>query len=303
MPAGGDSRIAAGTQLHERLGAVVERVLGRPVRVDEAAVLPGVSHRSYRLATDRGAFAVKLREPGAAHLLALADEHDVHARVARAGLAPVPVGFDVAAGALVTRFVDGAVALSPDRTREPAMIERLAALLAALHGVPAAGVAPFTAEAHARRYVDAVRRAGDLDAEEEALAAELVELGAELDGLDAERVLCHADLVASNVLESDRLWLIDFEYAAAADPVLDLASLAAMNAFDSGQCRVLLEAYASLSRRPWGAAEFDKVVRLLRLLGHFWAEAEAGRRAGPRGELEAFRVHVADSAGGKEDGK
>lgn len=275
-------------ETRERLGALVERVLGRAVRVDDVSVLPGVSHRSFRVDTDRGVFAVKLREAGAAHVLEIDEEHDVHARAARAGIAPAPVGFDAEAGALVTGFVEGAAALSGERVREPAVIRRVARLLDTLHGVSARGLPPFGAERHARRYVDTVRRARGLDEADRALASELVELGAEVDALEGTAVLCHADLVASNVLDSGRLWLIDFEYAAAADPVLDLASLAAMNRFDAAERRMLRDAYASVSRRPWAAADFDKVLRLLDLLAYFWAGAEA-ERTGARRELEPFR--------------
>lgn len=267
---------------------LLEGVVGGGVRVGGVAALPGISHRSFRVETNRGVFVVKLRAAGAAQVLGVEDEYRVHARAAAAGVAPEAVGFDVGRGALVTRFVDGARTLSIERMRAPGSIAGLARLLDALHAVEHGDVGAFTAEMHARRYVDVARRQRVLDAEDGRLADELLALAYWFDGLGGTPVLCHTDLVASNVLCSGRLWLIDFEYAATADPVLDLASLAAMNRYTAAECRELIDAYASAAARPWAAADFDRVMRLLALLAYFWADAEAAR-AGPREGLEAFR--------------
>lgn len=275
-------------QGYERAREVLERVVADSVHVVGIEALPGISHRSFRVDTDQGAFVVKLREAGAAQVLSVADEYRVHERAAAAGVAPGVVGFDAEAGVLVTRFVDGSAPLGKAEAGEPRVIGELAGLLDGLHGVAADGVAAFTAEAHARRYVEAAGRMRVLDAPDRALADELVGLGADVDAMPAERVVCHTDLVASNVLAARRLWLIDYEYAALADPVVDLASLAAMNRYDAQQCAALLDAYAHVARRAWARTDFDKVMRLMDLLAYFWAEAEV-ERTGPRAELEAFR--------------
>src|SRR5690606_34341743 len=80
------------------------------------------------------------------------------------------------------------------------------------------------------------------------------------------------DLVASNILEDGgRVWLNDFEYGVNAAPVLDLASLAAMNDFGADSRRELIEVYYSGRPVPITLADLDAVVRLVRLLGYFWA--------------------------------
>ena len=90
---------------------------------------------------------------------------------------------------------------------------------------------------------------------------------------------CHNDLVAANVLAGAKLRLIDFEYAAQAAPVLDLASLAAMNGYGEAEERLLLAAYESPVGEPFSRTEFAKVRRLVALLAHFWARAWSGRNA------------------------
>jgi hypothetical protein len=63
-----------------------------------------------------------------------------------------------------------------------------------------------------------------------------------------------------------------------AQPIVDLASLAAMNDFDADRREQLLNAYYEPGCAPYGDAEFVEVVRLQRLLAYFWAlSAPSGR--------------------------
>jgi thiamine kinase-like enzyme len=86
-------------------------------------------------------------------------------------------------------------------------------------------------------------------------------------------VVCHNDLVAANVLEAGDLMLVDFEYAARAAPILDLASLAAMNDFTDHERNELLRAYYRTPNAPVSPAELADVVRMVRLMAFFWARA------------------------------
>jgi thiamine kinase-like enzyme len=67
--------------------------------------------------------------------------------------------------------------------------------------------------------------------------------------------------------------LVDFEYAARAAPILDLASLAAMNDFTGDDQRALLRAYYAGSNVPVSPADLADVVRMVRLMAFFWARA------------------------------
>jgi thiamine kinase-like enzyme len=70
------------------------------------------------------------------------------------------------------------------------------------------------------------------------------------------------------VLDGGELTLVDFEYAVRAAPILDLASLAGMNDYASGQLRDLLEAYYR-DAAP-AVDELASIVRMVRLLAWFW---------------------------------
>jgi thiamine kinase-like enzyme len=67
--------------------------------------------------------------------------------------------------------------------------------------------------------------------------------------------------------------LIDFDYAALAPPLLDLASVSVMNEFAPAEETLLLNAYGADTESKTSMAEFARVKRLIRLLGHFWSMA------------------------------
>jgi thiamine kinase-like enzyme len=56
-------------------------------------------------------------------------------------------------------------------------------------------------------------------------------------------VLCHSDLHHRNVIESERVRLLDWEYAGVTEPAYDLASFAQSNDLTSANKRLLLDAY------------------------------------------------------------
>jgi thiamine kinase-like enzyme len=78
-------------------------------------------------------------------------------------------------------------------------------------------------------------------------------------------------LIAANILDDGRnLALVDFEYAVRGPPILDLASLVAMNDFDSLQRDALLAAYGR-GAASYSPHELASVVRMVRLFALFWA--------------------------------
>lgn len=234
----------------------------------------GVNGRSYLVAARRGRYAVKRIEQGS-RLVDLETEFALLERLAGLGVAPRPVALDVAEGLLATELITGAEPLTPAEVREPAEIARIAALLARLHSVVPA-LPAFAPEAYAGRYLAGLGGIGALPPGERARFATLLELAADFRARYAPVAFCHNDLVAANLVRGPAgLLLVDFEYAVAAPPVLDLASVAVMNGFGPAEEARLVEAYHAPRRAPFSPSEFAKVRRLVALLAHFWARARA----------------------------
>jgi thiamine kinase-like enzyme len=240
----------------------------------------GLNNRSYRVTVADQLFVVRLSESQEDALSRLETETDLLRAVAAAGLGPELIAVNALHAALVTRYV-AAESWTPQAARKTANIERAASLLRRLHCVAALPPA-FEPASYAQRYCERLAASDALDVRARRLADELkarareFEAGAE--ALPGGAVLCHNDLVAANILDNGELILVDFEYAVLAQPIVDLASLAAMNDFDADRRERLLNAYYEPGCAPYGDAEFVEVVRLQRLLAYFWAlSAPSGR--------------------------
>jgi thiamine kinase-like enzyme len=215
-------------RVSERLG------LGR------ASVTPlagGSRNRSYRLSG--GARDVVLRIDGEhddAYAVARAAEHAAQRLAARHGLAPQLLLSG--RGYAVTEFVPNAPWTRPFAASAEGAA-RAGAWLARLHAVPVpASLRRIDFLASLEAYA---RRAGDA-----ASARRILRQGRQVaGGLGASAsALCHNDLHHLNLIDAPRgLVAIDWEYAGAGDPRLDLAGYAAYHALDETALVSLLGAY------------------------------------------------------------
>ena len=258
---------------HDRLQRALAALLGRDASAVMARKLGGgVSNESYVIEHAGASYVLRLQRQSAGATLDLVEELEFLRAVAAAGITAEPLGVDVATGALLTCFVPHAVKWTAQAARESANIACIAALLRRLHGVKAR-LREFEPVRYAELYVETAASIAGFGARERQLAQELRDLAEEYRVDYRASVVCHNDLTAGNILDAGALLLVDFEYAARASPVLDLASLAAMNDYDRRQCRELLRAYFVTATPPISAAEFAKVVRMVRLIAYFWALA------------------------------
>ncbi|HEX7081379.1 MAG TPA: choline kinase family protein [Gammaproteobacteria bacterium] len=241
----------------------------------------GIGRRTYLASAGERAWVVRAGVDGTGGALDLAVESAIMSEAAAIGVAPPVVAADARAGLLVTEYRAGARPLASDDLGRPERVEALAALLRRLHAIRPA-LRPFDPEGFAAQYLAPLEGAGDLSGRQRRLAADLRALARDYRARYPSVALCHNDLIASNVLDEDgRLWLIDFEYAVTASPVLDIAGLAAMNGRSRAEAWELAEAYYAGRAVPFTPAELDKVVRLVALTGYFWALAAARTVADP----------------------
>lgn len=200
----------------------------------------GVASRSYRVSHGQEILVLRIDTPEAARLgLDRRREHAVIEAVAAAGLGIAAIHCDPASGVLLRRWLPGRPWTRED-LGQPRNLERLAAVLRRLHGVPFSGPR-FDPLAAAARYAEQLGG-------EEALGhlRRLAGLHAQLPAV--EPVLCHNDLVCDNVLQAGGPVLIDWEYAAPGDPFFDLAVVVEHHELGGDLASVLLRAY--LGRPP-----------------------------------------------------
>ncbi len=222
----------ADPELHDVLG----RLSRLPGPVSEVVpLLGGLTNRNFTITAAGQRFVLRIPTPGGA-LLGIdraAERHN--ARVAaQIGVGPRVVESVDELGALVVDFLD-ARTLTPADLAHPETLARVATAIRRLHqGPPFAG--RFDMVAAWERYLHAVRTngfrvpAGYLDHE-----PRIRQAAQALRRSSGGAAPCHNDLLAANLLDDgQRIWVVDYEYAAANDPAFDLGNLWSEAAQPSG---------------------------------------------------------------------
>ena len=188
---------------------------------------------------------------------------------AAAGLAPAVIAADAESGTLLTEYGSG-VPWSAVDVRAASNLERLTAALRTLHALPTE-LPPFAAERIASRYLAALPP--DVRASRTAArwANELLLFAQRYDARLAPTAFCHNDLAAANILADGRLAFVDFEDAARAAPLLDLANFVVMNSLGTEEQKTLLALYRQAVPTEDELAELAWVARMVRLMAWFWA--------------------------------
>lgn len=238
----------------------------------------GTVNASFRVDTSAGRFVVRIHDPMAQTLGANHErEAQLHAAAAAAGLAPALVHVDPEHRFMVMEFVAGPVWSTQDFAR-PERLVRLSAALYSLHSVVPPAVAlfdiPAVLAAHherlaaaapdERRWLAKLMRRAD---------AALAESGTH----GRPKVLVHNDLYHSNLIGVERLYLLDWEYAAVTDPLFDLACVLAYYPQATAYADTLLE--ASRLAPVATPAMLRQATWLFVLLSYFWYRSR--RLAGP----------------------
>lgn len=288
MPEADDAGAAPAAGLSDEIERLVGPVLSlTPVTGDAA----GTGSRSFVAVTGSGEYHVKQIFPGMPRLLSLTEEYALLDGLAADGICPRPVAIDAGVGLIVSEQLRGYRSLRSFELREGATLARLADLLRRLHD-SSAELAAHRAASIAERYVADAGGVDALDGAERERALEFLALAQMFDEREDPRVVCHGDIVASNVMcgpsrggadahdGRNRMLLIDFEYAQSAPAVFDLAGLSVMNEFAPMDDTRLLRQYFAGAEPPFSRDDFAKVRRLVTLLAHFWARGQRDKVPG-----------------------
>ncbi len=211
-------------------------------RVGVSPLAGGITNTNYRVDVGGDSYVVRLVGERT-DLLGIdrASELDACRVAASLGVGPELVTADVAAGIVVTRFVEGtAIALS--EVGEEPVVAEVATALRRVHaaGSVAATFDPFRLVPDYRRLAEenGVRPPFDYEAMWQALEAIAVARPF------APTCLCHNDLLNSNLLRTtDGVRIVDWEYAGMGDPFFDLGNLAVNHGFGEQQEVALLRYY------------------------------------------------------------
>jgi thiamine kinase len=186
----------------------------------------GTVNSVFRVDSPQGRFIVRLdgpawRRPGVDRERELL----LHRIAADAGLAPaILAAVPGQQGLMVTQFHEGRLWRARDY-EDPASLHRLGERLYRLHRLQPPQVALFDPLQVARGYI---RLASSQHASACASALRRLEGACEqLHQSERPPAVVHGDLWEGNLLDGERLWLLDWEYAQLSDPLMDVACLLA----------------------------------------------------------------------------
>jgi thiamine kinase-like enzyme len=247
--------------------AQARRVLGELgwLRPEEAAAatimrLGGLTNLVFRV--ELGAERRVLRIPGKGTEEYINRGHEAQAarETARVQVSPEVLQFDTASGVMLTRYVEGAVTMTPENFRtRPGAPARAGAVLRKLHGSSAVFAFRFELFAMIDEYLKvlAARETRLPDGYHE-LVAEAAGVRAALAAHPLPLAACHCDPLCENFLDTgERMWLVDWEYSGMNDPLWDLGDVSVEGGFDARQDEEMIGAYFGGDPRP---AELGRIV-------------------------------------------
>jgi len=218
--------------------------------------LGGLTNLVYRA----GDLCLRIPGKGTEEYINRANEAVAAREAARAGVSPEVLHADAGTGVLVTRFLDGAETMSPEKFKtRPGSPARAGEAFRNLHSSGA--VFPFRFELFS--MIDDYLKV--LSTKDVALPEGYHDVVREADGVraalavhPAPLVACHCDPLCENFLDTgDRMWIVDWEYSGMNDPLWDLGDLSVEGKFDDAQDEELMLAYFGREPRP---AERGRVV-------------------------------------------
>jgi thiamine kinase len=248
----------------------------------------GVANRTFLVRTPRGRFVARIQIPALQEAgVDRRRELLAHGVAAEAGLAPKIIAHEPAGACIVLDYIDGRQWTEQSflRVRES---KSLASRLRLLQTIPLPAAMPRfdawrTIETYAGKVLDVAPQDRDLIDRMKARAADAWTLS---QSAKRAATLVHLDLNHTNLLVADRLYFLDWEYAHAADPALDLATILAYYPRAMTHATMLTE-LCGLKALGVTPLMLSELTRVMELITYLWYRLPGNERAVP---LQGFQT-------------
>ena len=200
-----------------------------------------------------GEYCLRIPGKGTEEYIDRANEAVAAKEAARADVSPEVVHFDPETGVMLTRYIDGAVTMSPDlfkaRKGSPA---RAGEAFRKLHSSSAKFPFRFELFSMIDDYLKILSgKTVDLPEGYHDVLAEAETVRAALNAHPLPLTACHCDPLCENFLDTgERMWVVDWEYSGMNDPMWDLGDLSVEAGFDAAQDEEMIAAYFAGAPRP-----------------------------------------------------
>ncbi len=257
--------------------ARIPLLAGRSLDSLKIEPLASLTNRNYKLGIGAETYVLRIAGAGTHRYIDRAAEAHNARLVASIAIAPEVLYLDPQSGLMLTRFIDGGVPLQAADMRRPELLRSAVALLKRLHDSRLAFAGRMELFPKLDEYIALVADRGwpaGLDLRPIRRQAEAAR--AALERAAGPLAPSHIDPVPHNFVrgrggkQSGDLYLLDWEYAAMAEPMWDLAAVSIEAALDPEGDGILLDAYfATAAARQ--ASRFALFKASLNLLAAAWA--------------------------------
>ena len=228
-----------------RINKILKKLTAEPscIKVER---MGGMTNHSYHVFMDNGEdLVVRLPGDGTENLICRSDE-----KVSTELAVSLDIDSDLLYfgedGTKVSRYIEGAVTMSPESMRETENILRAAGILKALHTCGTDTKVPFEVFDMAANYEEIVLgNKVSLYVDYPDIKSKIIEIKDSIDSLTGvKKVPSHNDPLCENwVMGKYGLYLIDWEYAGMNDGMWDLADVSIEASYNEAQDGTLLNAY------------------------------------------------------------
>lgn len=237
----------------------------------------GLTNDSFRVETDGGDYVLRFNGAGTEQLVNRAAEAAVYEVIGAYGFGETVLHISAEGGHKLTRYLPGVRTVHPRCWRE---VELAMAELRRLHTAELSVAHAYSICEEIRRYERClqglrVSPRGGLSVERYAFLQSFVERHGK------KPVLTHIDAISDNFLldAKDRVTLIDWEYAAMADPDWDLAMFAIYAGYEEEDVSHLLALYLRGEETEVSVAYLHKIYAMMALGGYLWGLWSTYKRA------------------------
>lgn len=215
--------------------------------------LGGLTNLVFRVAANGDVWCLRLPGEGTEEYIDRANEAVAARQAAAAGVSPEVIHADAQTGVMVTRFVDGAVTMTPEAFRQrDGAPGRAGEAFARLHNSTAEFPFRFELFAMIDEYLKVLAgKTVELPEGYHDVLGEAEAVRAALDAHPLPLKACHCDPLCENFLDTgDKMWIVDWEYSGMNDPLWDLGDLSVEGGFDSDQDEEMMRAYFGREPSP-----------------------------------------------------
>ncbi len=262
------------TQTDEIAAALrrIPQLAGRSLDGFEIEPLASLTNRNYKLSMGGEFYVLRIAGEGTHRYIDRAAESRNAGLASSIGIAPELLYLDPQSGLMLTRFIEGGAPLRASDIRRPDLLRSAVGLLKRLHGSGLVFAGRMDLFPKLDEYIALAAQGGwpaGLDLMPIRRRAETARAALEQTAIPF--VPSHIDPVPHNFVRSSAsLYLLDWEYAAMAEPMWDLAAVSIEAELNAALERDLLDAYfASAATEQVGRFALYKAS--LNLLAAAWA--------------------------------